>query len=147
MQALAGCGARISDIESHDLHGLLTEAAIQLANVDFDVECKGVWPDGFRSASPTERINLVARMFARGQITEATSYWDGIIDRRQFHIRFWHESSSGGKRQEGTCQFEIDLDRAKAHALDINAIAEASDKFGDAPSGQAATIKDRSDTI
>lgn len=147
MQALASCGARITDIESHDPHGLITEAAIAFANVDFDVECEHSWPDGFRSASVAERIKFVARMLAMGQITEATSYWSHVLGRRQFHIGFWHATSSGGERREGSCRFETDLERAKAHAKDVSGIADASDKFGEEPSVQKATIKDRTDTI
>lgn len=147
MHALASCGARITDIESHDPHGLVTEAAIAFANVDFDVECEDSWPDGFRSASVAERIKFVARMFDMRQITEATSYWSDVLGRRLFHIGFWHATSSGGERREGSCRFETDLDRAKAHAKDVSEIALASKKVCEASSEPKATVEHRTDTI
>lgn len=147
MLALASSGARIIDIESHDPQGLITEAAIKFANIDFDVECKGDWPVEFRSASVAERVKFVARMFAMGQITEATSYWDGMVSRRQFHVGFWHAPSSGGNRREGTCRFETDLGRAKAHAKDVSEIAVASDKVNSERESESSTTDHRSTTL
>lgn len=147
MQAFASSGARISDIESHDPRGLITEAAIQFANTDGDVAEGGAWPDEFRSSTVSERFKFAAKMFGMGRITEATSYLDGYVGRQQFHISLWHLSGSDCDRRECTFRFETDMVRAKAHAREVVGLAVASDNFHSEHDSENSTNNHRTTTL
>lgn len=147
MQELAKSGVRITDITSHDPHGLITEAAIRFASAKSTVAGEGLWPDEIRSATAKECFRFAENMLAMKRITEATSYLVGDANEWQFHIRFWHTYGPSGERLECSMRFETDLQRAIAHASEIKAITDASDKFGSEPEKSNATIKDRTESI
>ena len=144
----AKAGARISNISSHDPQADVTRAAIEFADLN-ELGGDGHWLAELQGTSMDEQFNFLANAFASSRITEATSYFDDMVNQWKFHIGFWYVSGATSIRHECTAHFETDVKRAIAHANERTELKSAATGSGNKPPEPqpTPTLKTRTDTI
>ena len=142
----AKAGARVSEIISHDPQADATRAAIEFANIN-ELGGEGHWLNELRGETMGERRRFLADAFASKRITEATSYWDGLVNQWKFHIGFWYASSSTGPRHDCAAFFETDVKRAIGHAHEMDELLDATKGFSDKTPTPKPAIKTRPETM